>query len=60
MPIAFRIGGRQHDNHTVRAWLFGPAWSEKPRTLRNNMHENREISSTTWSCDPGRSAKAID
>jgi hypothetical protein len=24
------------------------------------MHENREISSTPWSCDQGRSAKAIN
>jgi hypothetical protein len=30
------------------------------RTLRNNMHENREISSTPWSEDQGRSAKAIN
>src|ERR1700761_967945 len=26
----------------------------------NNMHENREISSTPWSDDQGRSAKAIN
>src|SRR5271170_2958097 len=28
--------------------------------LRNNMHENREISSTPWSTDQGRSAKAMN
>ena len=33
---------------------------ENPRTLRNNMHENREISSTPWSDDQGRSAKAMN
>ena len=31
---------------------------ESPRTLRNNMHENREISSAPSSVDEGRSAKA--
>jgi RNA-directed DNA polymerase len=31
---------------------------ESPRTLRNNMHENREISSAPSSTDEGRSAKA--
>jgi hypothetical protein len=33
---------------------------ENPRTLRNNMHENREISSTPWCKGQGRSAKAIN
>jgi RNA-directed DNA polymerase len=28
--------------------------------LRNNMHENREISCTSWSADQDRSAKAIN
>jgi hypothetical protein len=28
--------------------------------LRNNMHENREISSTPWSDDQGRSVKAMN
>ena len=28
--------------------------------LRNNMHENREISCTSWSTDQDRSAKAIN
>ena len=28
--------------------------------LRNNMHENREISSTPWPDDQGRSVKAIN
>jgi hypothetical protein len=40
--------------------LLGPAQSKNPRTLRNNMHENREISSTPWSDDQGRSAMAIN
>jgi RNA-directed DNA polymerase len=30
------------------------------RTLRNNMHENREISWTSWLVQQDRSAKAID
>src|SRR5216683_4850214 len=58
MPTSFRVGGRQHGSHANREWTVGPAWSENPRTLRNNMHENREISSTPWSDDQGRSAKA--
>src|SRR5216683_2600259 len=60
MPTSFRVGGRQHGSHANREWTVGPAWSENPRTLRNNMHENREISSTPWSDDQGRSAKAIN
>jgi hypothetical protein len=59
MPTSFRVGGRQHGSHAKREWTVGPAQSENPRTLRNNMHENREISSTSWSDDQGRSAKAI-
>src|SRR6266446_3169592 len=58
MPTSFRVGGRQHGSHANRGWTVGPAYSENPRTLRNNMHENREISSTPWSDDQGRSAKA--
>src|SRR5216683_2241940 len=58
MPTSFRVGGRQHGSHANREWTVGPAWSENPRTLRNNMHENREISSAPWSDDQGRSAKA--
>ncbi len=34
--------------------------AKNPRTLRNNLHENREISSAPWSEDQGRSAKAIN
>src|SRR5271157_4816201 len=34
--------------------------AKNPRTLRNNMHENREISCTSWSADQDRSAKAIN
>src|SRR6266446_2399503 len=60
MPTSFRVGGRQHGSHANRGWTVGPAYSEKPRTLRNNMHENREISSTPWSDDQGRSAKATN
>src|ERR1019366_248780 len=33
---------------------------KNPRTLGNNMHENREISCTSWSTDQDRSAKAIN
>jgi hypothetical protein len=33
---------------------------QNPRTLRNNMHENREISCLSWSKDQDRSAKAIN
>ena len=29
-------------------------------SLRNNMHENREISCTSWSADQDRSAKAMN
>jgi len=58
MPTSFRVGGRHHGGHANREWTVGPAWSKNPRTLRNNMHENREISSTPWSDDQGRSAKA--
>src|SRR5260370_41162479 len=58
MPTPFRVGGRQHGSRVNRERLFGAAESENPRTLRNNMHENREISSTPWSEDQGRSAKA--
>src|SRR5712664_673178 len=28
--------------------------------MRNNMHENRDISRTPWSAEQGRSAKAIN
>ena len=31
---------------------------EEPGTLRNNMHENREISWTSWLVQQDRSAKA--
>jgi hypothetical protein len=31
-----------------------------PHALRNNMHENREISCTSWSTDQDRSAKAVN
>src|SRR6266849_9430837 len=58
MPNSFRVAGRQHGSHANREWTVGPAESKNPRTLRNNMHENREISSTPWSDDQGRSAKA--
>src|SRR6266404_907065 len=58
MPTSFRVGGRQHGSHANREWTVGPAYSKNPRTLRNNMHENREISSTPWSDEQGRSAKA--
>jgi hypothetical protein len=34
--------------------------SKNPRTLRNNMHENREISCTSWTKEQDRSAKAIN
>src|SRR2546426_11467993 len=60
MPTSFRVGGRQHGSHANREWTVGPAYSENPRTLRNNMHENREISSAPWSDDQGRSAKATN
>src|SRR5208282_511707 len=33
---------------------------KNPRTLRNNMHENWEISCTSWSSDQDRSAKAMN
>ena len=43
-----------------REWLVGPAQSENPRTLRNNMHENRETSGASRSNqDRDRSEKAI-
>src|SRR5260370_1318384 len=58
MPTPFRVGGRQHGSRVNRERLFGAAESENPRTLRNNMHENREISSTPWFDDQGRSVKA--
>src|SRR5260370_41341293 len=53
-------GGRQHGSHVIREWWSGPAQSKNPRTLRNNMHENREISSTPWSDDQGRAAKSMN
>jgi len=33
---------------------------KNPRTLRNNMDENPEISSAPWSCNQGRSAQAMN
>src|SRR3984893_7042774 len=60
MPTSFRVGRRQNGSHVNREWTDGPAKSKNPRTLRNNMHENREISSAPWSDDQGRSAKAIN
>src|SRR6266849_5995452 len=60
MPNSFRVAGRQHGSHANREWTVGPAESKNPLTLRNNMHENREISSTPWSDDQGRSAKVIN
>ena len=44
-------GGRQHDNHANREWIVRSCVAENPRTLRNNMHENREISCTSWLTD---------
>jgi len=35
----------------VREALEVDLSSKNPRTLRNNMHENREISCTSWSVD---------
>src|SRR3981081_3812703 len=54
------VGRKATRQPRYREGLFGPAQSENPRTLRNNMHENREISCTSWSDDQGRSAKAIN
>jgi hypothetical protein len=53
-------GGRPHDHHAIASGWSGPAYSKNPGTLRNNMHESREISCTSWSCDQDRSAKALN
>ena len=42
-----------------REWLPVLRSLKNPRTLRNNMHENREISCTSWSKDQDRSAKTV-
>ena len=61
MPTPFREGRRQHGSHVIREWLFRSCVvSQNPRTLRNNMHENRDISCMFWSNDQDRSAKAIN
>src|SRR6266851_1020614 len=60
MPTPFRV---EEGNTTTTLYASGlscPAYSKNPRTPRNNMHENREISSTPWSDNQGRSAKAIN
>jgi len=59
MPTPFRCGGRQHGNCVNASGCSVLRSLRTPRTLRNNMHENREISSAPWSCDQGRSAKAM-
>jgi hypothetical protein len=60
MPTPFR-GEEGHKTTTQTAsGLSGPAWSKNRRTLRNNMHENREISCTSWATNQDRPAKAIN
>jgi hypothetical protein len=60
MPTPFR----EEEGNTAAA-LIASSCSvlrsrQNPRTLRNNMRENREISCTSWSNDQDRSAKAIN
>jgi RNA-directed DNA polymerase len=58
MPTPFRRGGRQHDDRANATGYSILRSLQNPRTLRNNMHENGEISCTSWSNDQDRSAKA--
>src|ERR1035437_6224298 len=60
MPTLFRVEEGNTTTTLIASGLSGPGWSKNPRTLRNNMHENREISCTSWSTDQDRSAKAIN
>jgi hypothetical protein len=53
-PLAARFGP------CGRPLLLQLPLAPKPDTLRDNMHENREISSTLSSIEEGRSAKALN
>src|SRR6202162_6217805 len=60
MTTPFRWEGGNTKTTLNARCLSDHANSKSPRTLRNNMHENREISRTPWSAEQGRSAKAIN
>jgi cytochrome oxidase assembly protein ShyY1 len=60
MPTPFREEEGNTTTTLVASGWYGPAQSENPRKLRNNMHENRDISCTSWTTDQDRSANAMN
>src|ERR1700682_789080 len=60
MPTPFRVEEGNTTTTLIASGLSDPALFKTPRTRRNNMHENRDISRTPWSVEQGRSAKAIN
>jgi RNA-directed DNA polymerase len=59
-PTPFRVEEGNTTTTIVASGCSVLHRTKNPRTLRNNMHDNREISSTPWSLDRGRSAKAMN